>query len=263
MDLLSGIYKQYYESFILDEDGLRRIHGLLEKASRELDTETGIMFHVKREDDRYYETTSVDEVLSDPNVPGKRIQMVSVMLRHTKEFDELRPYFRDVPVEVTFSSGRPRAHRSSHANIDLRISTNNKSWALLLADEIEPQIERSFRVKRTPRWLLLLFVFSVYALIWNPLQQAFFGESKPPSKQSFLIFGLTSSLASYFLGLKISNQSKWMIQFFGPEASFFWGEELHRYQNRESVRQNLQWSVLVAFLVSISASIFFAFAPGP
>ena len=71
--LKSGIMRSYRGWFVVDEDALRRLQTVLAKGASSLDFETHVVFRVDREDDRFYETTDLDDVLSDANLPGKRV----------------------------------------------------------------------------------------------------------------------------------------------------------------------------------------------
>ncbi|MBM0743162.1 hypothetical protein JOY44_16355 [Phormidium sp. CLA17] len=92
MNLTSGVSKTYRKPFVLDENTLRRIYALLEKAAIELASPPSVVFHIEREDDRYYETISIDEVLSDPNVPNRRINVTSIELRAINQPTQASPY---------------------------------------------------------------------------------------------------------------------------------------------------------------------------
>src|SRR5437868_2512427 len=83
-ELRSGIAKYYGKAFVLEEDSLRRIQAVLEKAAKELPEETEILFRVEREDDRFYETANLDDVFSDPNIRGRRIGVIYIVLSKSK-----------------------------------------------------------------------------------------------------------------------------------------------------------------------------------
>lgn len=80
LNLNSGINKSIRKPFVVDENALRRIIGVIEKHAKDLDLQTEIIYRVEREDDRFYETNDLSEVVSDPNVDGKRITNLSVRL---------------------------------------------------------------------------------------------------------------------------------------------------------------------------------------
>ena len=57
--LKSGVIRSYRSAFFVDEDSLRRFQAILTKAGTGLSFPTMVVFHVEREDDRFYETENV------------------------------------------------------------------------------------------------------------------------------------------------------------------------------------------------------------
>jgi hypothetical protein len=141
--LRAGISKFWRKAFILEEDCLRRIQAILQKMARDLpDPKPAVVFRVEREDDRFYETTDIADVLADPNVSGKRVILVSAELRATDGSDSESDARRN-PIAITNFAAEERYGRFTDRNeVRLRISTGDRNWGLLLADEIEPQIQR-------------------------------------------------------------------------------------------------------------------------
>lgn len=259
--LTSGISKHYRKPFFLDEDSLRRIHASLEKAAKDLQDPTTLIFHVERDDDRYYETANLDEVLSDSNVRDKKINFLGLGLRYIDEPKDTswRPHWI---VQVNFLKGRQSALRNLDL-VEIKIGTENKSWALLLADELQSQIERTFKVKGTPRWLLVLCTIPllVMGIRLNSHFLEISSNDSSADANNFVVFAI-GFLAGVIIPLYIKrfddDLGKWFIRFFGPETAFAWGDEARSYLEREQVRQNILWGVIVALLISIIASVVFA-----
>ena len=274
MKLTSGISKRYYKAFILEEDSLRRIHGLLEKAAKELPDPSTVVFHVEREDDRYYQTTNIDDVTADPNIMGKRTMLTSIELRSTHQTQaQLSPGEPEWIVMVVFSlEERSGSMFSRGDRVIMRISSENKNWALLLSDELEPQIQRTFKVKQTPRWLLWLFAlpFIVMAIKLSYLSLPLLQTTTEASLLMGFI-GIVSGISAgvitgsvfALIYLRIGGMHKRFVRVFGPESAFLWGEEIESYQDREKLRQNILWGIIVAFVISLASSVIFAllFAP--
>jgi hypothetical protein len=264
MQLTSGIAKKYTKPFILDEDSLRRIYSVLEKAARDLSELTTIIFHIEREDDRYYETSEINDVLSDPNIISKRINLVSIELRYANRQEKSFTISnRDWIVMILFSFTDNIIFPRKSNRVSVRIASDNKNWALLLSDELEPQIQRTFKVKQTPRWTLILFILPFIILggkFWSLLNLSTATSSNIMSSVFSLVLML---FLAVFLILMIGGIPQWYIRAFGPEPVFLWGEELEAYQDREKTRQNILWAIIIAFTISFAASIVFAllFAP--
>lgn len=84
MKLSSGISKELKKQFVLDEDALIRIQGVLDKAAKSLQSDVQVVFRVEREDDRFYETANLEDVLSDPNIFGKKVTLIGIEIRENK-----------------------------------------------------------------------------------------------------------------------------------------------------------------------------------
>jgi hypothetical protein len=250
--LKSGISKTYNNHFILDEDTIRRLQGVLERAKGTLDEPTEMIISVEREDDRFYEVTNVDEVLTDPNVPVKRITALCFDLR--REFlpeQHYRYWEMDWIVRVEFI--RDRKHMRSiftptENEIRLQISSGDKNWALLLSDDIDQLLIGAQRAKSTPRWLLICFLIPIFLLLI---------KASVETSWAILILGII--LFIFFLlflfALKfLIGTPRWFQLLFGPISSFSWGREELEYRNFEQRRQNIMWTVIVGFILSFITS---------
>jgi hypothetical protein len=248
VNLRSGISKIYRRPFVLDENTFRRIYALLEKAATDLASQPSIVFRIEREDDRYYESISIDEVLSDPNVPNRRINITSIGLRDINQPTQTSPYReRGWIVQVRFDL--------DDNEVRIQIDTEDKNWSLLLADQLEPQIQRTFNVKATPRWTLALFFIPFLVVIVK------FFRSMPSDSVFTSLSLITATVPIAMVPLFVIGSgkvtSKWFVTLFGPESAFLWGEEARYYKDRERTRQNIFWAIIVAFIVSLGASFVF------
>ena len=250
MALASGIFKRYKKLFALDDDGLRRIEGILKKAAASYSEPLSVTFRVQREDDRFYETESIDEVLSDANLPEHRIKLLGIELRKTATVQDIKDRDQEKVAWVIFDKDEPPI---KEPDVRIRISSPDKTWALMLADELEPQITRLFKIKTFPNWVFLLltpifallgFRFSVWAGFpmprpWAHAFWAGFGYV-------ILLFGLMGHTAI------ADKQFRW-LRIFASEPLFLWGEEISHAAERDALRKNIFWVVIIGFLVSIVA----------
>lgn len=247
MRLISGISKTLKKQFIVDEDALIRMKGILDKAACSLDHPVQVVFHVEREDDRFYETTELKDVISDPNIAEKKIILVGIEIRKDKNEKESH---RDWIARIVFVKDIDKTYTIDKIQLD--ISTEDKSWALLLADELEPQIDRTINRSKVPGWPLIgIGLFGVYILIrlyckFNlNLRMSEFLIPVMVSGGFFLPYVLLCSL----------DKSGWLRKLLGPESVFLWGDEEKRFREREQMRRNLFWGVVVAFIVSVISTI--------
>jgi hypothetical protein len=249
--LESGIIKSYNKFFILEEDSLRRIQAILEKAAKILPDSPEIVFRVEREDNRFYETLNLGDVLGDPNVSGRRVVAVSLQLPQTKE--QQKGFIEDRQiVNIGFTSEKKRGFFRNN-EIYLKISHDDRTWALLLADELEPQIQRTFKAKGIPTWIFLLFLIPVAMVVLRLYQKV----SPELAKNVTISIGAILFLIFFFEFFKwAEGPPRWYSRLIGPESVFLWGDEVYAYNARQKAQQNFFWGVLVAFIVSFAAGGF-------
>ena len=248
--LKSGIHKNFKKSFELEEDSIRRIAGILEKAAKEFGTSTSIVYYVYRKDDRFYETEELENVFSDANIRGKEICLFRIELRNTDPSRKPEPWDDDWIVAIIFDP-------KEKEQVFLRIYSEKTNWALLLADELEPQIERTFKTNAVPDWIMLPFYFSLVVLGYRWLNMLFSRGIFPGgilySLQAFII--ILSLLLSFSTISKGKLRANWLTKYLGPESVFLWGDQREIYLGRRQTRKNIFWTVIVGFLISITANI--------
>jgi hypothetical protein len=267
--LQSGIMRHYHGRFVVDEDALRRIQLALTKGAASLSFETYLVFRVYREDDRFYETTDLADVLSDANLPGKRVQHVVLELRRVTPTQTGRPWEERWIVEVTFSAGPWYSYsryysqsRLSEEGAALTVITQDRNWALLMADELEPQVQRAL-VQRRMTWLMypvVVVALVVIAAIGEILKAP--GEGVSTLLRPYTMWKISIGVP---FGIGLVWLYRWIPfrlllppglgRWFSGESVFLWGEELKQYPQRQRFRSSILWSVVVAFVVSLVASL--------
>lgn len=261
MNLKSGISKDLKKKFILDEDALIRIKGVLDKAAKSLEEEVQVVFYIHREDDRFYETFDLEDVISDPNIIGKKITLLRVEMRQEKSESHIK---RDWIARVEFLAEMKWGMRYvDNDEIHIDISTSDRNWALLLADDLEPQVERTIIRNKLPTWpligaaVLFLYVLSKILILLKALiPKENMGALEPALTMvgfislSMFIIVITIYFPSFFSG----GRSK-LSKFLGSESVFLWGDEEKNFRERESTRKNIYWGGIVAFIVSVIASV--------
>lgn len=245
LTLKSGLIRDLTGNFILDEDALRRIVGILAAKGKELAFPNAVVFHVKREDDRFYETTTLEDVLSDANTPGHRIQLVAIELRDTTPGKAVVPWERDWIVSVQFTTvGRTQR---------IEVASENRSWALLLADELGPQVVRTFSAKKIPSLILIASYIAMgvglFALAKSYAHLMPFDGLTIVKTALIMVFGFLSIAT-------LQPRERFVAHWTGPESSFHWGEQRTSYGARESVRKNILWVVIAGFFVSVGATLY-------
>ena len=252
MTLSSGISKRFKQPFVLDDDGLRRIEGVLTKAASTYIEPLAVTYHAQREDDRFYETHDIDEVLADPNVKHRRIRLLGIELRKKSSLNTDDPKDGDRVAWIVFDKDQPPI---PDPDVRIRIRSPEKTWALMLADDLEPQVIRLHRSKGFPTWILFTFA-PILGLIFYKISFTL-GTTGP---RLFLHFGF--GVMAYMIGLAtialfngVKHDHFVVSKFLAPEYVFLWGDELTSFAERESLRKNLFWVVLVGFFVSLFAGV--------
>jgi hypothetical protein len=250
--LTSGISKKYKNHFLLDEDSLRRISGLLEEYAKSLNTKYRVYYRVRREDDRYFESEQISDVLADPNITGKLIQEIEVFLSKWIEKTEKREgYFYNI-VSIRFKS-TDKEYSFNDNQTNLIISSEDTNWALVLADKLEPQIIRTFKKSRIPKWLFLVYWIPIIIILFKKVSDL----TLDPVPYIIPLILIIPAIIIYYSDWR--RYPKWIINITGPESVFYWGEYKNEYDHRLKIRDNFFWVVIIGFIVSIISSVFVAF----
>lgn len=251
MKLSSGLKREITGHFALDEDGLRRIVGVLEAKASTLPHRWVIVLVVHREDDRFYETLNLADVLSDPNTEEHLIRSLSIELRKDDSSATVQPWERTWIVQIAYNSEKTQKKGS----IQINVNSEDRTWALLLADELEPQVRRTISSEKISTLMLALFFVSVGA----------FAAAVTKSLGSHLGFSFetidnivaaawgVAILSAFFA---IDDRPSWMAHFAGPQSAFAWGERAKSFQASIERQKNFFWVVIVGLLISIASSIY-------
>jgi hypothetical protein len=254
LKLQSGIDKIYKTPFTLNKDTFLRIAGVFEKNRDLLDFPTAVVYRVKLEDNRFYETIDKNKVLNDPNTKNHCIYILIIELKDLRK--ERETWERDTIASVTFNRGKQM--------IGVEIFAEERTWSLVFSDEIEPQIERTGGVKTVSNIVIVLFTFSIYFLVMlNLLKVArkttFFQiESMIEtiglciSAMTALVLLFTFARWNYSLMRLTPHQ---FIDLFGPKSAFLWGDMKGLYQEHEELIRNINWVVVIGFVISLAANI--------
>lgn len=248
MSLSSGIFKRYKKKFLLNGDDLQRIEDVLVSAAERTDKDLQVIYRVEREDHRFYETSDIKIVLNDANIAGKKVNILRIELREKLSNGEQKPemvagVWFDNEIEPTFYK----------RDVMLKVSSNNRTWALMLADEIEPQVSRLLKIKGK-NYLLYILTLCFFAVCTFKLSEFFSGDSFELVKgiKDSLFFTAMAAFLT-FLFSKVTVFPKWVNDLYNNNSVFLWGEEEQEYKNRLRIKRNLHWTVFIGSLVSVAA----------
>lgn len=272
-----GIRKTYKKHFTLDEAKLRRIVDIVREHAKKLTDQTFLKFYVERENDAFYETRSIDEVLDDDNALGRSIRTLTIELhKEPTEENTGKPESERKPlVFVAFASFREE-------KVVFFIEEKDRDWCFLLADELDTQIKRV--LKSVPLLLIpkeyidMIVFFTLGGLIL--LYLMFLGLRVPPAFTLDQIKTMTTDERTVeLLSLAVKQHSTsglilpifmllyalvWGVIALRPierilgkmsRSVFYWGDMAPIHDQFERKILHLKWGVCIAFVVSLAATI--------
>lgn len=245
----SGILKVFRDPFTLKKEHVERITTAILKAQAKLEDESQFYFHVHREDDRFYEVETLNEIFTDPNAEGSRIDFISWnLLQDINETDGTDKPYRILRLRYTMSG------------IELHIDGKEMDWALVTADQIEAEIERTL-YKRF-NWInftIILGGILVY-FFFARLLVALLRADKFKRKETETVVDMNIMLliqAPPMLALihaVLSWDSVWTWLNYSP-SYFLWGDVVADYSRLSDLSSNLLWVVIVGLVVSVIGNI--------
>lgn len=251
IELSSGTVKQFKKNFVIGEDFLKRLQGVMERVSRESEVDTAVVFHVEREDDRFYETLQVEEVLADRNAKGHRVVVVSIELRAPAKRGGADSRSHETLAAVRFLAGKNfRAVWVGKSDIEVRINSRDSRLALLLADELDQEVEKAFcPQKKFPRWIFLLFLLPLSVFLVRYVTE--------PNSWPLMPF-LVGIVASFLVAISVVP-----LSLFQRQSTFFWGDEVQEFVSRNGLRMTIFMSAsLVLFISGVASIVYFLLGTG-
>ena len=128
----SGIIKNFQKNFILDETKLRKINDIIKQHSAKLAVKTYIKYRVILHDNTYYDTRNIEDVLQNDNIKDNPIARLLLMLIKEKDKEE------DIITSIDYA-----LESITTANISFSITSEDKDWCSLFAQDLESQISRT------------------------------------------------------------------------------------------------------------------------
>ncbi len=135
----AGVIREYTYHFFLDEQKLRKIVDIIDNYSKRLTISTFISFYVEFNDDTFYTTKSIDNILSEDNSIKKQITRLSIRLLKNDN-DKNHEDSNTSIVSLAFRKNKVE-------EILILVSHEDRDWCFLLIDELDAQIQRIKRKK--------------------------------------------------------------------------------------------------------------------
>lgn len=246
--LNSGIKREVQQHFVLDEKSLRTIVGVLESNAASLPHRCVVVLAVHREDDRFYETTSVDDVLSDANREGQAVQSLSIQLRPDDPSIQ-QPWEEDWIAEVAFE----REEKSS--SVTMEINAADRKWALILADTLEPAVHLTLSKQRIHSIAIWALCAALLYFVDGLVKRVFPASGAPANVSDW--FRLACWTAAVIVCFNTgAERPGWITRWAGPLSSFNWGQQATIHQARVERQKNLFWVVIVGFVLSLLSTAY-------
>ncbi len=255
MKLRSGVAREYRRGFLVSKKTVQEICSVLYRIARGLGPSYVVAFHLEREDSRFFETKKLLDIFLDKNVKGKRISFFQMKVYDEKLKDD------DTAISIQYNIGNwYRINESNITNIVFSVSLQDNKQAILIADELEPYISATFNDKRFSRIALSgAGIVALYAIgkLGKYLCMKYSDMADVIDLATLLFQGTIIALSLVFFILDFSELPLCLRRCVGPEAVFFGGQEENSYSERERLRNNFFWTVCVAMVVSITATLLF------
>lgn len=251
---------EYKKGFLLNEEGLIKIHDLVRKRMINENAEAELKFKVYRTDEMLLEYKSPSEVALEENAPRNSVKRVE--LHCDGSLGTLR---------LTFDASEP---------IDLHLMSENRDLAYLIFSDVKEYLAaevlkfRSFSFDSiiSSRMMLPLIAASI------PLFMIFAIDNKPDLTeldQALKTIDLAEKL-NYLIGAQKKRQELGELKFIMgaaftlmltpffigslldkafPRNIFYWGKAASSYDKLLSVREKLLWGVVIAFAIGIASTV--------
>lgn len=230
--------------------------------------------YISRENDSFFETTNIEKIFSEENTSGKEIKSLSLDIVTKNE-------------EVNSSKKKEKAiiafNGSSEKDVKINIITTYKSrdWCLLLIDELDGQVKRILKGKAVSLtkakildfiFALALFSVLLIGIAWDAnkpqIDTAQILSKSLEEKINFLVEQSTSNKSNkvlwYLPGMTFVMLSLILIIELKPItrivrssniSAFYWGDATQKYDAYVDKREKIKWGVIIAFVVSVAASV--------
>ena len=281
----AGIRKEYRRHFQLDETKLRRIADVLREHAQKTSLQTFLRFRVEREDNSFYESDGVDDVLADDNAQGRAIRSLRLELRRARP-DEQAPGIlgRDDAALATVSYERVEPEK-----VRFSVSGENRDWCFLLADELDSQIQRTLTkatLPTLPRGAVDIFAMTaasfgvlllVLYLCWrgspglsreeiealdveHAVHRLLLMQVRTETTGLWFVAGAWLAMMGLLLGSMFRPVSRLMEK--TNMSVFHWGDMVPAYERLQRTVARVKWGLGIAFIVSVLAGLVTSFLVG-
>jgi len=271
----AGLRKEYSDNFLLDEAKLRKIKDIFARYGKKTKHDTYLEMYVGRENSSFYETTEIEEVLSDDNSLGKEIKTFAIELK-AKDYkvpDSDKAPKDETIAYIAFTTGKTE-------KVVFFTAYEDRDWCFLLAEELDTQVQRLLKKRnkilslRSLDLIILLSLISVMGLVLIvllSLQEPELSidqinnlslEQKTEKILEYNIKKITVSDFSYpiysfvtilfLLAIEVKPLARLSAKF--QRSCFYWGDMIAIHDSYETKIQRIKWGIIIAFIISLISS---------
>ena len=261
---------EFTRGFLLNEERIRKINHIIQERLKTFSDERESKYKIYRADSFVYETTNIEDIISEDNAEWQRIIRITVSAEYSDELS----------LELDFECD----------GTTLRIEGSDRDNVYLLSSDLREYLENEVNtIRRYPRArrvipavMLLIplilfsaFLFNTYTLsrsgsddMVNIIESEdmnkklnFLIEKSYPSRDSFsntmifLLAAITSMVFSIIVLMMGPDTIAKPYRYLFPTNLFLFGKESRRHEQRIALRGKVVWGVGITLLVSIAAGL--------
>lgn len=238
-------------------------------------------FYVKREDNSFYDTKIIEDVLKDDNIPGKAIKtlIISLMKEHPDKESQAFDSEDKTIVYVGFTQDRD-------VKVSLGVEEKKRDWCFLLADDLDTQVQRTLKKRSVPffssRTFETMVFFIIGAFLMLLLSFAYTSKSLDITMESIQTMTIELKIQKI---LEILSKQEARVNWFLPSimftwvlifalieirpisriieklncSVFYWGDMKTIYDNFINKVKRFKWGIVIALIISILAGLIVKF----
>lgn len=275
----AGIRKEYSKQFVVSEAKLRKLCDVLREHAEKLSETTYLRFHVQRENDSFYETVELDEVLGDDNAEGREITLLGIEIHEEEGQGSAGADYPEPKNAIAWVIFR----RDRDESVRVNVRAKDRDWCFVLFDDIDSQLQRVMYKPVALRGIAPVVVDAMAAALLSlavMLTIEFFAINTGATLSESEINSLSVEQGvQKLLELRLTAERKSMWILLGvwlaailPLAGFllrpvtrasdamrrsvfYWGDAATRHDAFESRMGKIKWGIVIAFVVSFLATI--------
>ncbi len=276
MEEKAGNYKEYPNHFQLTETHIRKIHSVMEDYAEKIDEETYISIYIERENDSFFTTRDLEKILADENSRGRSIETLSMEIMTSPKAEGSKN-----ETEKERSKAYIAFTKEKDTKVRFMTSYKERDWCFLLIDELDTQVQRLIKGKSISLFkakIIDLVVALAFILIlvggfaWNTEnsqinleellastieQKVDFlveqGVKRKNTSSIWFIPGMAMTMLIFLFILEFKPITK--LVHASNTSVFYWGDMIPVYDTYVQKRTRIKWSIIIAFGVSLSASL--------